>query len=81
MRGLILYGSVTRGEEGPDSDIDILVLWNGIEQEGWRAMTGIAFDLMVTTGEYVSVKVMNTDTFLGSPGFKENVIQEGITIA
>ncbi len=47
---IILYGSVARGDAGPDSDIDLLVLWKGDEREGWRAMTSIAFDVMVATG-------------------------------
>jgi len=78
---IILYGSVARGDAGPDSDIDLLVLWKGNEREGWRAMTGIAFDLMVNTGYYLSVKVMGADTFSGSPGFEQNVMREGITVA
>ena len=77
---IILYGSVARGDAGPDSDIDLLVLWKGNEQQGWRAMTGIAFDLMVKTGEYLSVKVIGAGTFSGSPGFEQNVILEGITV-
>ena len=29
LRGVILYGSEARGEAGPDSDIDVLVLLEG----------------------------------------------------
>jgi predicted nucleotidyltransferase len=78
---IILYGSVARGDAGPDSDIDLLVLWKGDVREGWRALTGIAFDVMVATGEYISVKVIGADTFSGSSGFERNVMREGITVA
>jgi predicted nucleotidyltransferase len=78
---IILYGSVARGEANPDSDIDLLVLWNGNEHEGWRAMTGLAFDVMVDSGEYLSVKVMNAKTFSEASPFGHNVISEGITVA
>ncbi|MEW6011760.1 MAG: nucleotidyltransferase domain-containing protein [Euryarchaeota archaeon] len=54
---IILFGSVARGEAREDSDIDILVIWTGDESEGWRKMTGIAFDVLLDTGEYISVKV------------------------
>ena len=29
LRGIVLYGSEARGEAGPDSDIDVLVLLEG----------------------------------------------------
>jgi predicted nucleotidyltransferase len=64
---IFLYGSVARGDAGPDSDIDLLVLWKGDDREGWRAMTGIAFNVMVVTGEYISVKVMGANAFSGLP--------------
>jgi len=68
---IILYGSVAREDAGADSDIDLLVLWNGDENEGWHAMTGLAFDVMVESGEYLSVKVVNAHTFNpASPFFR-----------
>ena len=34
FRGLVLYGSVARGDDGPDSDIDLLCLLEGkVENE------------------------------------------------
>jgi len=78
---IILFGSVARGDANADSDIDLLVLWNGDEHEGWRAMTGLAFDVMVDSGEYLSVKVMNAKTFSGESPFGQNVLREGITVA
>lgn len=78
---IILYGSVARGDERADSDIDLLVLWDGDENVGWHAMTGLAFDLMVETGEYLSVKVMNTHAFNPTSPFVRNVTREGITVA
>ena len=78
---IILYGSVARGDERADSDIDLLVLWDGDENVGWHAMTGLAFNLMVETGEYLSVKVMNAQAFTPASPFVRNVKREGITVA
>ena len=35
LAGVVLYGSEARGEAGPDSDIDVLVLLNGAVDH-WR---------------------------------------------
>ena len=35
LRGVILYGSQARGQAGPDSDIDVLVLLDG-PAESWE---------------------------------------------
>jgi hypothetical protein len=78
---IILYGSVARGDAQADSDIDLLVLWNGDENTGWHAMTGLAFDVMVDTGEYLSVKVMDAHAFTHTSSFVRNVAREGITVA
>ena len=47
IESIILFGSVARGEAKEDSDIDILVVWKGDEAEGWRVLTGLAFDVLL----------------------------------
>ena len=78
---IILFGSVARGEAGKKSDIDILVVWNGNEDEGWRKMTGLAFDILLETKEYISVKVVVSDDMKSQNPFINNVIKDGIEIA
>lgn len=77
---IILFGSVARGEAKEDSDIDILVVWNGNEAEGWRAMTGLAFDVLLDAGEYISIKVLGLDDLKVENPFVKNVMAEGIKI-
>ena len=51
---IILFGSVARGDDRPDSDIDILVITS---EEGFRLreyLAGLAFDLLM-----LSVKVLS----------------------
>jgi predicted nucleotidyltransferase len=57
----ILFGSVARREAKKDSDIDILVIWNGDEAEGWRAMTGLTFDVLLDEEKYISTKVLGLE--------------------
>lgn len=78
---IILFGSVARGEAREDSDIDVLVIWKGNEAEGWRAMTGLAFEVLLDDEEYISVKVLSLEDLKAENPFVNNVIKEGIKIA
>ncbi len=77
---IILFGSVARGEAKEDSDIDILVVWKGDEAEGWRAMTGLAFDVLLDVEEYISVKVLELEDLKAENPFIRNVMKEGVKI-
>ena len=81
IESIILFGSVARGEAKDDSDIDILVIWKGDEAKGWRAMTGLAFDVLLDEEEYISVKVIGVEDLKGENPFIRNVMREGIKIA
>ncbi|MBE8540655.1 nucleotidyltransferase domain-containing protein [Geoglobus acetivorans] len=81
VESIILFGSVARGEAKEDSDIDILVVWNGKKAEGWRAMTRLAFDVLLDTGEHISVKILGSEDVQQKTPFIRNVMREGIKIA
>ncbi len=55
MHGVVVYGSVARGQEGPDSDVDLLVHWHGSEGDGLRQLVPIATDIFLDTGILLSV--------------------------
>ena len=82
VASIVLYGSVARGEAGPESDIDILVVGN--DSRHLREVTSkIAFDLDCE-GEFtflISAFTIERDELLnlrrlGSP-FVRNVLREG----
>lgn len=82
---IILFGSVARGDDREDSDIDVLVLWNGDRKEGRKSLIALAVKLMLDTGEYVSAKVLTPEAFAEgqrdpSP-FLEAVLAEGKALA
>ena len=56
---IILFGSVARGDDRPDSDIDILVITPKEDFRLREFLTGLAFDLLMQTGERISVKVLS----------------------
>jgi predicted nucleotidyltransferase len=56
---IILFGSVARGDDRPDSDIDILVITSEEDFRLREYLTGLAFDLLMLSGERLSVKVLS----------------------
>jgi uncharacterized protein len=78
---IILFGSVARGEARKESDIDVLVVWKGNEEDGWRELTGMAFDILLETREYISIKVVSPSDFETENPFLINVMKEGIQLA
>jgi len=65
IESIILFGSVVRGEADRDSDIDVLVVVKKEDYRLRRALIGIAFDIMLQTGENVSVKVLSKNDLEG----------------
>lgn len=75
---LILYGSVLRGEATPESDIDLLVIATGDVRAIRRALSDIAFDVMLDRGELVSPMVYCLDALRYPPSyFAYRAIQQG----
>jgi len=81
---IILFGSVARGEAGRESDIDILVVIVGDRFRMRRKLSEIVLDILLETGEYISVKTLSIENFKFlkdlKSSFLSNVIREGIFI-
>jgi len=58
LRGAVLYGSEARGEAGPDSDIDVLVLLDALVDYGRdleNSLTAV-YPLALRVGRRISAK-------------------------
>jgi len=82
IRSITLFGSVARGTARHDSDIDLLVV---IDEEDFRLrrkLIGLAFDILLDTGENISVEVLSSKDFetRKSFSFLHNVLSEGVKI-
>ena len=78
---IILYGSVARGEDTEESDVDILVLSRD-KQKTREKVIERAVDLLLDTGTYISVKVITPGEFerLKHTHFISQIAEEGMVI-
>ncbi len=83
LAGIVLYGSVARGDDGPESDIDILVLIEG-EYGLWeeiKRLVDILYDLQLESDRLISAKPARVEDYRrGATQFHRNVVEEGIAV-
>lgn len=87
IRGIRVFGSVARGTDNTDSDIDIMVII-GVEtgSANWRlerAIRGIAFPIEIEEDVVFDLKVVSEQDLRGPRGhtlFMERVELEGIAV-
>lgn len=81
----MVYGSVARGEAGDESDVDVLVLWNGKAHDGLRTLSPITTGILLDTGVDISLHVMPVEHFEElkrlSTSFYANLEQDGLVVA
>jgi antitoxin ChpS len=83
-----LFGSRARGDNRPDSDLDLAVVLNG--QRGnfidtKLDMAGLAFDVLMETGVLVQAFPMWEDDLahpehFSNPALIRNIVREGIRL-
>jgi predicted nucleotidyltransferase len=82
VEDIILFGSVARGEDDIESDIDVLIIWNGDKVKGWDVLEELAFDFFIRYKTLISINLIspaeykNMENFL----FMKNVQKEGVVI-
>jgi len=79
IREVILFGSVARGDAKEDSDIDVLVIGEGITQ---REISELTWEVLMETGEVVSAIVESPDEFkrTKNSSFHRTVLREGVLV-
>lgn len=75
---ILIYGSVARGEDKYDSDIDIIVVVKQNAFKNQMKLAAIAFDVLLETGEYISVQTMKSKDLNRDTIFLHNVRREAI---
>ena len=78
---IILFGSVARGDDGKDSDIDILIVsdyWEEIDS----IITDVVGDIVLDQQELISPHIMSVDRFNNARtySFLTNVLEDGVVL-
>ena len=83
LRGVILYGSVARGDSAPSSDIDLLVL---LEQPldyfaELRRLVDLLYSIQLESEQLISAKpVLFKDFESGSVSLYRNARRDGVVV-
>ena len=78
---IILFGSVARGDDTEESDIDILIVSNHREEIEDVIADEVAW-IMYDKNELISAHIMSEDRFINTQHFSflTNVLSEGVEI-
>jgi predicted nucleotidyltransferase len=86
LYAVILYGSYARGENDPESDLDIMLLADGNDEsiKKWdEQFSGIMFNLSLKYDIFVSIMLLSSvqfNKYLDILPFYMNVEREGLKI-
>ena len=75
---ILIYGSVARGESKKESDIDIIVIVKRNTFKEQMKLAAISFDILMETGEYISVQTLKSKDLKRDTIFLHNVRRDAI---
>lgn len=86
LRNVLLYGSYARGDQTPDSDIDVMALVDVPKEElsaYRRIVSDFSSEIDLQYDVLLSVKLQDTETFERYRNvlpFYKNVLREGVNV-
>lgn len=61
---LVLFGSKARGDDDPDSDVDVLIVLGGhVEESGRVAVSDIVYDVLESCATFIQTVVLSEAEF------------------
>lgn len=82
IKKIVLFGSVARGDDSEDSDIDILIV-SSYKDELFDFIYDKIYEILIDYQELISAHFVDEEKFEKEKEFSflSNVIQEGIVLA
>ena len=83
LKGLILFGSAARGDDTPESDIDLLVLLDGPVNGSAevRRIWHVLYPVQLECDRLISIMPADAESYRkGESALYENVLEEGVPI-
>jgi predicted nucleotidyltransferase len=84
VRAVVLFGSHARGEARPDSDVDVLVLVEGLTGRERSAIYGMGAEVWMETGVDVAPVVFSTEEYAELERLErllpQDIAREGVAI-
>jgi len=75
---ILIYGSIARGEAKKESDIDIIVVVKKNTFKTQMKLAALAFDILMETGEYISLQTLKSKDLERDTIFLHNVRRDAI---
>ena len=75
---ILIYGSVARGNAKEESDIDVIVVVKRNAFKTQMKLAALAFDILMETGEYISVQTLKSKELGRDTIFLHNVRSEAV---
>ena len=77
FKGSYLYGSVARGENTPESDIDLVALFDTVDRDKELEVYGIVSDMLYKYDVFVELFVYTLASLRKNPVFYREVVDRG----
>lgn len=81
FQGSYLYGSRATGDFKDNSDIDVVVLFEDINNDKDLELSGIINDLLYKYGIYIDLQAYTPEKLKRNPSYYKEVVQKGIFYA
>ncbi len=77
-----VFGSRARGDAGPESDLDCLIVLDHVDRQADRALRDIAWEVGLERGVVITTVVLDREEFQRGPASEStlvaNVLREGV---